>query len=50
MVNLAEVDYAYVFATDYEAELIRYKQQYGQKYTTLYLDVKANNYILNDGI
>lgn len=50
MVNLAEIDYAYVFATDYEAEMIRYKQQYGQKYTTLYLDVKANNYILNDGI
>jgi len=50
MAYLAEIDYGYVFAAHSEAELIRYRQQYGQKYTTLYLDVKANNYILNDGI
>ena len=46
----AEIDYGYVFAAHSEAELIKYKQQYGQKYTTLYLDANANNYTLNDVI
>jgi hypothetical protein len=50
LIDKAEIDFGYVFAAHSESELIIYKQQYGQKYTTLYLDVKANNYILNDGI
>jgi len=49
-VDQAETDYGYVFAAHSTAELILYKQQYGKKYTTLYLDAQADNYILNDDI
>jgi hypothetical protein len=49
-VDQAEIDYAYVFAAHSSAELILYKQQYGEKYTTLYLEVQANDYILKDGL
>lgn len=49
-VDQAEIDYGYVFAAHSETELNLYKKQYGVKYTTLYLDAQANNYILSDDI
>ena len=48
--NQAEIDYGYVFAAHSQTELNIYKLQYGEKYTTLYLDAQANNYILSDDI
>lgn len=50
LVDQFEIDYGYVFAAHTQAELTTYKQQYGNKYMTLYLDVKENDYILNDDI
>ena len=49
-IDQAEIDYAYVFAHHSESELIKYKQLFGLKFTTLYLGVNADKYILKDDI
>jgi len=49
-IDEAEIDYAFVFAAYSEDEMQRYKQQYGEKYRTLYLNAQADTYTLKEGI
>lgn len=49
-IEQAKIDYAVIFAAHTIEELNRYKQQFGSKYKTIYINIQSNNFILNDGI
>lgn len=49
-VEQAGIDFSVIFAAHTHEELNYYKQNYGNKYKTIYINIKSNNFILKDGI
>jgi hypothetical protein len=50
LIDIAKIEFGYVFAAHNNKEMIKFKNDFGNKYRIIYLNVEADNYTLNDDV